>query len=149
MDWVVEVVSSICARSKSRHGLVEETPVGRGVGGIGGEVDGASVDHRVGRDISNRGQKVVHHARVVGVVESRSNKPRLQGVAEEKRPGQSDVVQEEQCCSVGEDRVDVDIFDVRQVGNTVFGQVQVTQLCNWAEFTEKCTKSYSNTFDRS
>jgi len=86
MDWVVEVVRSIGAGGKSRHGLVEETPVGRRVGGIGGKVDGAGVDHGVGCNISHRGQEVVHHARVIGVIESRSNKPRLQGVAEEKSP---------------------------------------------------------------
>lgn len=53
-------------------------------------------------------------------------------------------MQEQQRSSVGEHGVDVDIFDVGQVGNTVVGQVQVTQLRNRAEFTGNLKKNCQN-----
>ncbi len=80
MDGIVVVVGPERPRRKEGHGLVEEAPVGRGVGHVGAEVYGGGVDLRIGGHVGNGRQEVIHHAGVIRVVHRRTIKSRLKYV---------------------------------------------------------------------
>lgn len=89
VNGVVVVVGPERPRREEGHGLVKEASVGRCIGHVGAEVDGGRVDLRVGGHVGDGGQEVVHHARVVRVVDCWTVEPRLQDVGEEEGPAKS------------------------------------------------------------
>lgn len=93
MNWVVKVVQAEGPRGEQGECLVEEAAVRRGVGAVRREVDGRCVDVGIRADVGDGGQEVVHHARVIGVVNGRPNEATLQDVAPEEGAGQGHVVQ--------------------------------------------------------
>jgi hypothetical protein len=128
MDGVVEVIGSESPWCESGHGFIEESSIRGGEGHVGGKVYGGCVDVGIGRDIGYGGEEIVHHARVVGVVDGRLVVPRLEYIAPVEAPCQGHVVQVHQNRPVGENRIDVDLLDVRQVGHAVHRQVEIVQV---------------------
>lgn len=112
MNGIVEVVQPKGARSEPWKCFVEEASVGAGVGAVRGEVDGRCVQERIGRDVGHGGQKVIHHARIVGVVDGWTNETALQDVTPEERSTQGHVVQMQQSRSIREHGINVDLFNV-------------------------------------
>ena len=66
----------VCPWSEERHRQVEESSVGGCVAHVWAKVDCRGVDLGVGRDVGHSGEEVVHHARVVGVVDGRTVEPK-------------------------------------------------------------------------
>lgn len=130
MNWIVEIVQSECAGRETRECFIEEASIRRCVRTVRRKINGRSVDERIGRNIGDRRQEIVHHARIVGVIDGRSNEATLQNVTPEERSTQCHVVQMQQCRSIREDRVDVHLFDVNQMRYRVVGQVQIAQMLN-------------------
>ena len=71
------ILVPISPRPEQRHGEVEEAPEGGRVGHVGAEVDGRGVDLRVGAHVGHGREEIVHHARVVGVVDGRAVEPEI------------------------------------------------------------------------
>ena len=105
-------VLPVSTRPEERHGQIEKAPVGRRVRHVGAEVVGGSVDLGIGGHVGHGGEEVVHHARIVGVVDDRSVESRLQNVGEKEGSAEGHVMQMQERGSVREDRIDVDFFDV-------------------------------------
>ena len=72
------ILVPISPRSEQGHCEVEEPPEGGRVGHVGAEVDGRGVDLRVGAHVGHGGEEVVHHARVVRVVDGRTVEPGIE-----------------------------------------------------------------------
>ena len=128
MDWIIVVVRSEGSRSKQWHRQVEETSVGGRVGHVGREVDGAGIQFGVGGDVSYGGEVVVHQAGVVGLVSVGPVEPRLEDEGEEEGPGERHVVDVQHVRPVGQDGVDVDVFDIWFVGDRVLREEKFTDM---------------------
>jgi len=132
MNGIVEVVQPEGSWPESGERLIEEAAIRRRIRAVGGEVHGRGVDMWVGGYIGYGGQKVVHHAGIVGVVDGGSNKPRLEDVAPEEASAKGHILQMQQGSSVGEHRIHVDLLDVRLVGHRVHGHEKVRMVLDGA-----------------
>lgn len=132
MNWIIEVVQTECSRRKTWECFVEEAAIWRRVRTVWWEINGRSVDEWVGGDISNRWQEVIHHSRIVCVIDRRPNETTLQNIAPEKWSTQCHVMQMKQRRSIRKDRIDVDFFDVDQMWHRIFRQIEIIQMLNRA-----------------
>lgn len=130
MYRIIEVIRSEGSRRESRKGFIEEASVGRGIGRVGRKVDGRGVDVRIRGDIRHCGQEVVHHSRIVSVVDRWSDEARLEDVAPEEASAEGHVVKVQQGGAIREHRIDVDILDVWQMRHCVLRQIQVAEMLN-------------------
>ena len=128
MNRIIVVISPERSGGKQWHGQVKESSVGRRVGHVGREVDGAGVQFGVGGDVSNGGEVVVHQARVVRLVGIGSVEPGLEDEGEEEGAGEGHVVDVEHVGPVGEDRVDVDVLDIWFVGDCILREEEFTDM---------------------
>lgn len=93
MNWIIEVVQSECAWRKSWECLIEEAAIRRCVRTVWWKVYSRGIDKRIGRYISHRWQEIIHHTRIVGIVDCGPNKTALQNVTPEEWSTQCHVVE--------------------------------------------------------
>lgn len=132
MYRLVEIIFPKRPRREPGKGFVEEAPIRGRVRHVGREVNRRRVHVEVGGNVRHRGQKVVHHPRVVRVVDGGSYEPTLHYVAPEEGPAEGDVVQVQEGGAVRENGVYVDVLDVGEVGHDVVVEVEVTQVLDGA-----------------
>lgn len=144
MYRIIKVICSEGSRCKSGEGFIEETPVGWGIGCVGREVDGRGVDVRIGGDIRHRGQEVVHHARIVSVIDRRSDKARLEYITPEEASAKGHVVQVQESGAIREHWIDVDVLDVGQMRHRVLRQIQIPEVLDLTVVLVHLVHSHAN-----
>lgn len=130
MNRIVEIVQTECARRKARKCLVEESTIRWCVRTVWRKINGRSVDEWIRRNVGHRRQEIVHHSRIVGVIDGRPNETTLQNVTPEERSTQRHIVQMQQCRSIRKYRIDVHLFDIDQMRDRILVQIQIAQMLN-------------------